>query len=178
MQIKNRWTQTIIFRDDSETIKETLTCAVKKNANLEDANLRGANLRGAYLIGANLGGADLRGADLRGADLWSADLRGADLRGADLRGAYLRGANLMGANLRGAKGFEIFPIQILGSGHPIIRTSKTNVKVGCIEKPINEWLDNYKTIGVEQGYSKSKINEYGIYLEMLAKLIESEKEDD
>ena len=67
MKILNRWTLSIIFENEKETLRETLIDALKE----------GADLSGAYL-----GGADLRGADLRGAYLSGADLRGADLRGA------------------------------------------------------------------------------------------------
>ena len=79
IEIKNRWTGSIIFEYSKKdnTIKDTL----------EEAIRRCANLRGADLGGADLGGADLRGADLRDADLGDADLGGANLRGADLGGA-------------------------------------------------------------------------------------------
>ena len=60
IQIKNRWTGTILFEYEKEdnTIKDTLIEGVKN----------GADLRGAYLRGADLGGAYLRDADLRGAN--------------------------------------------------------------------------------------------------------------
>ena len=79
IQIKNRWTGSILFEYEKEdnTIKDTLIEAVKN-----DADLRGADLRGANLSGADLRGAGLRSANLRGADLRDADLSGADLRGA------------------------------------------------------------------------------------------------
>ena len=69
LQIKNRWTGSVLFEYEKEnnTVKDTLIEAVNG---------------GAYLRGADLGGADLGGADLRGADLGGAYLRGADLRGA------------------------------------------------------------------------------------------------
>ena len=104
IQIKNRWTGTVLFEYEKEdnTVKDTLIEAVKNRAYLggadlggaylRGADLRGAYLRGAYLRGAYLGDADLRGADLGDAYLGDADLRGADLGGADLGGAYLRGA--------------------------------------------------------------------------------------
>ena len=111
IKIKNRWTGNILFEylSENNTIKKTVSEAIKSEANLRRANLRGANLRGADLCGADLCGADLRRADLRGADLCGADLCGADLCGADLRRANLRranlcGADLCGANLCGAKG--------------------------------------------------------------------------
>ena len=104
IEIKNRWTGSILFEYSSvdNTIAKTLIEALKSEANLREADLRGANLREANLRGANLDRADLRGANLRGANLYRADLREADLRGANLRGADLRGANLRGANLREA----------------------------------------------------------------------------
>ena len=121
IEIKNRWTGNILFEylSENNTIKKTVSEAIKSEANLRRANLCGADLRranlrranlcgadlyGADLRGADLCGADLCGADLCGADLCGADLCGADLRRADLRRADLRGANLRRADLRGAKG--------------------------------------------------------------------------
>ena len=114
IEIKNRWTGSILFEylSENNTIKKTVSEAIKSGADLRGADLcgaylcgadlRGADLREAYLCGAYLCGADLRGANLRGADLCGAYLCGADLRGANLCGAYLCGADLRGANLREA----------------------------------------------------------------------------
>ena len=104
IEIKNRWTGNILFEylSENNTIKKTVSEAIKSEANLRRANLRGANLRRANLCGADLYGADLRGADLCGADLCGADLCGADLRRANLRRANLCGADLCGADLYGA----------------------------------------------------------------------------
>jgi len=111
IEIKNRWTGNILFEylSENNTIKKTVSEAIKSEANLRRANLRGADLCGADLRGADLCGADLRRANLRranlcGADLYGADLCGADLCGANLCGANLCGADLCGANLCGAKG--------------------------------------------------------------------------
>ena len=104
IEIKNRWTGNILFEylSENNTIKKTVSEAIKSEANLRRANLCGADLYGADLRRANLRGADLCGADLCGADLCRADLYGADLRGANLRGADLCGADLRGADLCGA----------------------------------------------------------------------------
>ena len=74
IEIKNRWTGSILFEylSENNTIKKTVSEAIKS----------GADLRGAYL----------RGADLCEADLCEAYLCGANLRGANLReakGAYM-----------------------------------------------------------------------------------------
>ena len=106
IEIKNRWTGNILFEylSENNTIKKTVSEAIKSEADLCGADLCGADLCGANLRGADLCGADLRRANLRGADLRRADLRRANLRGADLCGADLCGADLRGANLCGAKG--------------------------------------------------------------------------
>ena len=109
IEIKNRWTGNILFEylSENNTIKKTVSEAIKSEANLREANLRRANLCGADLCRADLYGADLRGANLyeanlRRANLYGANLRRANLRGADLCGADLCGADLCGANLYGA----------------------------------------------------------------------------
>ena len=106
MEIK-RITGELIFRDNSQLIKEAVINAILKGANLSwadlsEANLRWANLSWADLSEANLSWANLSDANLRGANLRGANLRDANLSEANLRGANLRDANLSGANLSGA----------------------------------------------------------------------------
>ncbi|WP_407488324.1 pentapeptide repeat-containing protein [Acinetobacter baumannii] len=105
-EIKNRWTEEVLFTCDvpdgmesGMIARHALESAIADGANLRGADLRGADLRGADLRDADLRGADLRGADLRDADLSCADLSCADLRGADLSCANLRGADLRDADL-------------------------------------------------------------------------------
>lgn len=77
MKILNRWTLSIIFENEKETLRETLIDALKEGADLRGANLSDAYLSDAYLRGANLNGVDLNGVDLRGAYLNGAYLNGA-----------------------------------------------------------------------------------------------------
>jgi hypothetical protein len=88
-EIKNRFTGSVIFSLETESIKLCVEAAWKS----------GANLGGAYLSGANLGGANLSGANLSGANL-----SGANLSGANLGEAYLSGANL--GEAKGVKGVK------------------------------------------------------------------------
>ena len=60
------------FEMEGNSIKKTVTEAVKQKADLTDANLTGANL-----TGANLTDADLRGAYLTGADGESIKIKSA-----------------------------------------------------------------------------------------------------
>ena len=104
IEIRNRWTGAVVFEYTKEgnTIIETVSEAIRRDANLRGANLSGADLRGANLSGADLRGANLSGADLRGANLRDADLCSADLSYANLRDADLCSADLSYADLRDA----------------------------------------------------------------------------
>ena len=94
-EIKSRWSGTVLFSVEADTLKLAVEAAVKSGADLEWADLEGADLRGAHLEGADLRRADLEWAHLEGADLDGADLDGAHLEWANLEGANLEGANLM-----------------------------------------------------------------------------------
>ena len=69
IQIKNRYTEEVIYECEAESLKEAVEKAVKEKADLSEANLREADLRGANLRGADLSKADLREADLSEADI-------------------------------------------------------------------------------------------------------------
>ena len=97
IEIRNRWTNEVIYSAEAKSLKAALVTRAKL----------GANLSGANLSGADLYGADLYGADLSGANLYRANLSGANLSGADLYRANLYGANLSGADLSGVEGAEL-----------------------------------------------------------------------
>jgi hypothetical protein len=130
--------------------------AIKPGANLRGANLFGANLRGAYLIGADLRGANLIGANLRGAYLIGADLRGADLIGANLREASLRGASL-----EAVRGKDIVTFQ---AGREFAYACDGRIKIGCMDRSIDEWVSSYVEVGKQQGYTDQEIERYGAFI--------------
>ena len=54
IEIKNRWTGSIVFSSKKETIKEAVIDAISSDVDLRGADLRGAYLRDAYLRDADL----------------------------------------------------------------------------------------------------------------------------
>ena len=150
-------------------------------ADLQGANLRKADLQGANLQGANLREADLRKADLQGANLLEARLCKANLQEANLREAYLQGArlckaNLQEANLREAnlqeaclcranladiKGKNILTFS---AGKDFAWTADQHIKIGCIYNTVSWWLENYKAVGKENGYTEEQIRLYGKFI--------------
>ena len=94
MQIKHRYTESILFEDDGATIRETLVAAVKVGA-----NLAGANLTDAYLAYANLTDANLTGANLTGANLTYANLTDANLTDAKATDLAIARTRIIGDGL-------------------------------------------------------------------------------
>ena len=136
--ILNRWTGAILYH--SETANSIATAVV-------DAGKSGADLRGA-----DPSGADLSVAILSVAILSVAILRGADPSGVDLSEAHLRGAVLDAAS-----------ITIIGSRH-VITASSREVRIGCQSHPIDWWLDHFRAVGRENGYTAEQVEEYGGHL--------------
>ncbi|MGQ1157817.1 pentapeptide repeat-containing protein [Acinetobacter baumannii] len=157
-EIKNRWTEEVLFTCDvpegmesGMIARHATEAAIAAGANLYDANLYGADLCGADLRGADLCGANLYGANLRGANLYDANLYGANLRGANLRGANLYDANLRGANLRGANlygadlcGANLYsakaaPLIVYGLRWGVIISGLGKMRIGCQEHGVEDW---------------------------------------
>jgi hypothetical protein len=102
MDIKNRFTGTILYSSTCPTLREAVIEAIKRKVNLSGSDLSGSDLRGSDLSGSDLRESNLRGSDLSGSDLRDSDLRGSNLRDSDLRGSNLRGSDLSGSNLSGS----------------------------------------------------------------------------
>jgi hypothetical protein len=181
----------IEIKNKDGAVLRTVDADTLRWANLREANLRGANLLGADLCGANLRGADLRWANLSGADLSGANLSGADLSGADLHWANLSGADLSGADLRWAdlsgadlhwadlSGADLrwadlsakqYACQIHASRHAIVAIDD-DVRIGCLHKPLAEWLETFHAVGRENKYTDADIVEYGGWLRQIAAVL-------
>ena len=148
-QIKNRYSGVVA---DAGCYNSLAELAVAKKAGLSEANLSGAGLSWADLSGADLSGADLSRANLSWANLSWAGLIEADLSEADLSGAKQR------------------IIRIHGSRHEI-NAIGPDVRVGCIRKPISEWLECFAAVGKQHEYTSRQIEEYGMHLQHIARLV-------
>ena len=109
---------------------------------------------------ANLSSADLRSADLRSANLSYADLRSANLSYANLRSANLRYADLSSANLSSPNllTFQYQQHQAYCTGERLI--------IGCLDKPLVEWVSDFENIGKDNGYTDMQIEMYGVFISM------------
>lgn len=104
IQIRNRWTNSIIFEYEKEgnTTRDTVIQAIRKGIDLGEANLSGAKLYDVDFSNVNLRGADLYGADLKGCFFTKACLVSVIFRKANLNKARFDGADLLNADLTDA----------------------------------------------------------------------------
>ena len=52
-----------------------------------------------------------------------------------------------------------------------IRNDEHYISIGCIIKSLQDWKNNYRKIGNENGYSEPEIDEYGYYLSIIEMII-------
>jgi len=49
-------------------------------------------------------------------------------------------------------------------------TSDTELQIGCISLTIDKWREKRVILGEKEGYTPEQIEEYGMYIELAAKL--------
>lgn len=103
-QIRDRWTDSVIFEYEKEdnTKRDTVIQAIREGVDLSNANLVGACLHCVDFSNVDMHGADLYGADLRGCLFFNACLIGVSLRKANLDTTRFDGAELLRADLTNA----------------------------------------------------------------------------
>ncbi|MFA5453247.1 MAG: hypothetical protein WC248_06705 [Candidatus Methanomethylophilaceae archaeon] len=67
--------------------------------------------------------------------------------------------------------FTSNPLYIIGTRHLFQQYDADKIKIGCLVKTIDEWLECYKEIGELEGYTKKEIQEYKLYLDLAKKLM-------
>jgi hypothetical protein len=61
------------------------------------------------------------------------------------------------------------PLYIQGTRHSLTFCKFGWLQIGCHGKLVTWWLENYKEVGVKEGYTPEQIEEYGQYIELFAK---------
>jgi len=62
------------------------------------------------------------------------------------------------------------PLQIQGSKHFFNECKKGYLRIGCIEKSIQDWEKEFEQVGKETGYDERQIKEYGLYIQLAKQL--------
>ena len=59
---------------------------------------------------------------------------------------------------------------ISASQHSVSYWGYDAIQIGCKKYTISEWQKHFREIGKAEGYSEEQINEYGFYIDLIAKL--------
>ena len=73
----------------------------------------------------------------------------------------------------GAKPKTLF---ITGSNHAVMYCGQDIIQIGCIQKSISDWKNEYTNVGSKHNYTEKQIEEYSWYIEMVAAFHEKTKE--
>ena len=132
-----------------------------------------AVLHGGEMHGGEMWGGEMWGGVMRGGVMWGGEMWGGVMRGGVMRGGVMRGGEMHGGVMRGGV-IKVSMLQIQGTRHFCYASFTEDEKeiwlgVGCHFKPISEWIETYKRIGVSEGYTADEIEEYSGYIEVFAK---------
>ena len=70
------------------------------------------------------------------------------------------------------------PLYIQGSRHPLYTPSHGRLRIGCEDHTIAEWVVGCEKIATANGYTKSEIEEYAMYIAIAAVLDAQRSEGD
>ena len=59
---------------------------------------------------------------------------------------------------------------ISASQHSVSYWGYDAIQIGCKKYTISEWQKHFREIGKAEGYSEEQIDEYGFYIDLIAKL--------
>ena len=59
---------------------------------------------------------------------------------------------------------------ISASKHSVSYWGQDAIQIGCKKYTISEWQKHFREIGKAEGYSEEQIDEYGSYIDLIAKL--------
>ena len=84
--------------------------------------------------------------------------------------AYLHPTSIVSGDARVyGNAWTISPLYIQGSRHAVTLSSYSAITIGCLTRTIEEWQQEYRKIGVANGYSEAAIEEYAEYIELAAR---------
>ena len=66
--------------------------------------------------------------------------------------------------------FNKSPLQIQGSRHFVTHSNKGEITIGCYSYSISKWKKEYGEIGKREGYAEAEIKEYGMYINLIARI--------
>ena len=88
------------------------------------------------------------------------EIRGGVIYGGVIRGGVIRGGVIYGGE------WQTSPFQIQGTRNFINISRPGFLQIGCLEKSLKDWKKEYIKIGENNNYSKTEIEEYGLYIDL------------
>ena len=86
------------------------------------------------------------------------------------RGITIGSNAYIGSNASIGSNEKVKCIFLIGSMHSVNYYGHDVIHIGCVQKTISEWLDQFEQVGNDHNYTAEQITEYGGYIRMIAEL--------
>jgi len=87
-----------------------------------------------------------------------------------IRGISIGNRASIGDGASIGNGVSVKSIYIKGSMNTVLYWGEDKIQIGCLQKSIDEWINEYEYVGKYQMYSPDAIAEYGKYIQMIKSL--------
>ena len=143
IQIKNRFTGTVILEGAFGTVAELISA--NSGSNLSYTDLSGSNLSYTDFSGSNLSGSDLSGSNFIGSNLSGSNLSGSNLKGSNF--SYTKSGDLIIS--------AIYSIGPIGSRSDYLQcwafdNGDRQYKTGCFSGTESEFIAAVSAHGIEK----------------------------
>ena len=64
--------------------------------------------------------------------------------------------------------WKFSPLYIQGTRHAVTVSAYGMIQVGCHSHPVGWWQEHYRATGKTEGYTKTEVDEYGLYIALAA----------
>lgn len=145
------------------------------NAMIFGGVIWGGEIRGGRIFGGIVRGGILVDCEVYGGVIFGGIVRGGTVRGGVIKGGRVEEGEIFGGEIRDGI-WTTSPLQIQGSRHFVNMSRPGYLKIGCLEKSIQEWKERYKKLGKLYGYTTKEIREYKLYIDLAARLDLGKKE--
>ena len=127
----------------------------------------GGTIYGGTIYGGTIKGGTIKGGTIKGGTIYGGMIYGGTIEDGIIEGGTIKGGTIYGGTIKGGT-IKQTPLLIFGTRYWIGFSRPGFITSGCIEKPLEWWLENVVQCAEKHGYTVAQQQEYRVHVEHLA----------
>lgn len=164
----NSWTQHKdggwIYKDAVVNNRVKIFKGIAIGGEIHDGQVHGGVIHGGEIHSGAIHGGAIHGGIIRGGEIHGGAIHGGVIYGGEIHGGVIRGGVVDDGKI-----YES-PIFIQGTKHFVTQVEKGKIQIGCEDRTIEDWLENYVSIFILEKYSHNQVWEYKKHIDYIISL--------